>query len=614
MRHFINPDSLGATRDEKREEFVQLIIQGIRQMVPYARSVLPEVLKVGDRPIVISRIFSESSTRTRVSHGMAATRQGCVVPETLMASSSSLTKGEGLFHMLVDLRQNDTDIAVVRHSVRGAAVGVAEEIQEVEGPENWMDKGMCVVVGGEGPLWHFGQVCEDCLCFFLKHLGMNRKDDYKIIEDILRRTDHEQYLRAKIIEFMDTLEWCFVGDHKYSRIVSTAAHLGRIFSIKFLFIAPSEFEINRNLLKGLKDPATSDNIWDAVEHKSPIIYFLRNQWERLTGTGDEPGYMSAADAMAVMAPYCTSDRFMDAIHGSIYHAQPFNERAPSVLKRHRLGPKSGILMQQACGIPLREAINIRVLKGRHETRPLITVPKVEIDPDWIVNQMAWAEKHHQLRSRYGGDGAGYVNPVERGFVGDRFESLYAKVHDAIFEADGVWDQMGDQVLPGRQLYSPFMGRLKATFWAFGYEITPDQAWKHGLVSAHARFSFIDQSKEVLPDHPGWQRVEFPLLGRVKNFGSCQVEDCWTRLADKSEDTKAKTPSVFDIFGTKGEVDKNNRPTAMSECAYCHEQNPVNTIVDGTWGDKVMHEQPELAQARIDHARRRYDAKMLTKSD
>ena len=124
---------------------VERIFDVADQMRPYAmRQRITRVLEGA----IVSNMFFEPSTRTRVSFGSAFNLLGGEVRETTEVKSSSLAKGESLYDTARVL-SGYSDVIVMRHPESGS---VAEFAQASRVP---------VINGGDGPNEHPSQALLD---------------------------------------------------------------------------------------------------------------------------------------------------------------------------------------------------------------------------------------------------------------------------------------------------------------------------------------------------------------------------------------------------------------------------------------------------------------------
>lgn len=162
---------------------VERIFDVADQMRPYAmRQRITRVLEGA----IVSNMFFEPSTRTRVSFGSAFNLLGGEVRETTEVKSSSLAKGESLYDTARVL-SGYSDVIVMRHPESGS---VAEFAQASRVP---------VINGGDGPNEHPSQALLDLYTM-------------------------RQELAAQGRE-LDGLRIALVGDLKYGRAVHSLCKL-----------------------------------------------------------------------------------------------------------------------------------------------------------------------------------------------------------------------------------------------------------------------------------------------------------------------------------------------------------------------------------------------------
>ncbi|WP_372645870.1 aspartate carbamoyltransferase [Ancylomarina sp.] len=189
---------------------------------------------------VISSLFFEPSTRTRLSFETAISRMGGKIVGFTDASSSSTTKGETL-NDTIKMVSNYSDLIVMRHPIEGSARW-ASEVSDVP-----------VINAGDGANQHPTQTMLDL------------------------------YSIQKTQGTLENLNIFMVGDLKYGRTVHSLLMALSHFNPTFHFIAPAELEIPR-AYKILMD---KNNItyyehteFDSIINDADILYMTRVQRER----------------------------------------------------------------------------------------------------------------------------------------------------------------------------------------------------------------------------------------------------------------------------------------------------------------------------------------------
>ena len=183
-----------------RHDFVT-IADLSKEKIMYLLEMAQEFEKYPNRELlkgkVVSTLFFEPSTRTRLSFETAANRLGARVIGFSDAKASSVSKGETLKDTVL-MVSNYADVIVMRHYVEGAAQ-YASEVAPVP-----------IVNAGDGAHMHPSQ----CLI-----------DLYSIY---------------KTQGTLDNLNIYLVGDLKYGRTVHSLITAMRHFNPTFHFVAPKE--------------------------------------------------------------------------------------------------------------------------------------------------------------------------------------------------------------------------------------------------------------------------------------------------------------------------------------------------------------------------------------
>ncbi len=189
---------------------------------------------------VVSSLFFEPSTRTRLSFETAISRMGGKIVGFTDASSSSTTKGETL-NDTIKMVSNYSDLIVMRHPIEGSA-RFASEVSDVP-----------VINAGDGANQHPTQTMLDL------------------------------YSIQKTQGTLENLSIFMVGDLKYGRTVHSLLIALSHFNPTFHFIAPKELEIPR----AYKIFMDKNNIkyhehteFDSIINDADILYMTRVQRER----------------------------------------------------------------------------------------------------------------------------------------------------------------------------------------------------------------------------------------------------------------------------------------------------------------------------------------------
>jgi aspartate carbamoyltransferase catalytic subunit len=191
---------------------------------------------------VISTLFFEPSTRTRLSFESAINRLGGKIIGFTDSNTSSVTKGETL-HDTIKMVSSYSDLIVMRHSIEGSA-RYASEIASVP-----------VINAGDGANQHPTQTMLDL------------------------------YSIRKTQGTLDNLNIFMVGDLKYGRTVHSLMMAMSRWNTTFNFIAPEELKMPDELKLylenlGLKYYEHSD--FTDIISRADIIYMTRVQKERFS--------------------------------------------------------------------------------------------------------------------------------------------------------------------------------------------------------------------------------------------------------------------------------------------------------------------------------------------
>jgi aspartate carbamoyltransferase catalytic subunit len=266
------------------------------------------------RGMTVANLFTEPSTRTRVSFELAAKRLGADVVN-LEVQLSSRVKGESMLDTIYTLEACHVDVFVIRDAETGVHSLVAENVKPHA----------CVLSAGEAHMSHPTQGLLDALTV------RQRKGAF------------------------EPLSVAIVGDIRHSRVARSAwtafATLGmrdiRIVAPRALMPAANEFE-------GCQRFHSFDKALEAVD----VVMMLRIQKERMA-TAQIP------DADRYFAEYGLSAARLarakpDAI---VMHPQPMN-RGIEISSDVADGPQSAIREQVRNGVAVRMAVLEAVLEGR----------------------------------------------------------------------------------------------------------------------------------------------------------------------------------------------------------------------------------------------------------
>jgi aspartate carbamoyltransferase catalytic subunit len=262
----------------------------------------------------VALAFFESSTRTRISFGTAASRLGADTMN-LQAEASSLKKGESLLDTVHTLDAMKPDCLVMRHAASGAADFVARHLD------------IPVINAGDGTHEHPSQGLLDALTI----------------------RDHKGRL--------DNLNVTILGDIQHSRVARSNIHLLGKFGCRFTLCGPAMW-VPRDLEQIGPREASIRRVFRIEEalEGADVILVLRVQTERL----HEPA-LSANDY--ILLCQLNAERLRRAKPDAIVlHPGPMNrgiEISPEVAD----GPQSCVLEQVTNGIAVRMALLFLIVAG-----------------------------------------------------------------------------------------------------------------------------------------------------------------------------------------------------------------------------------------------------------
>src|SRR6266581_232122 len=280
----------------------------------------------------VALAFFETSTRTRISFGAAASRLGADTMN-LQAEASSLKKGETLLDTVFNLNAMKPDCMVMRHAASGAANYVARHLD------------IPVINAGDGTHEHPSQGLLDALTI---------RDRLGAIEN---------------------LNVTILGDILHSRVARSNIHLLGKFGCRFTLCGPAMW-VPRELEKiAPGTPIRCVYRMEEALEDAHVIIMLRVQTERLN---DPP--LSANDY--ILLYQLNAERLRRANPNAIVlHPGPINrgiEITPDVAD----GPQSCVLEQVTNGVAVRMAILYLLISGATETD---THPALEMKPKESAN-------------------------------------------------------------------------------------------------------------------------------------------------------------------------------------------------------------------------------------
>lgn len=231
---------------------VEQIFAVADKMTPYVqRQRVTRVLEGA----ILSNLFFEASTRTRLSFGAAFNLLGGQVRETTGLASSSLVKGESL-QDFARVISGYSDVIVMRHPDEGS---VAEFAESSRSP---------VLNGGDGSNEHPTQALLD-LYTIEKELNARRKS-------------------------LDGLRIAVIGDLKYGRAVHSLLKLLTVFhDITVHLVSPSDLAAPESVIAEMQEAGHEVRDFDQLElgiQSVDVLYVTRTQEERFSSTAEAIKY------------------------------------------------------------------------------------------------------------------------------------------------------------------------------------------------------------------------------------------------------------------------------------------------------------------------------------
>jgi len=305
LRHLLTLQGLSRAQLERLLERAQSFVRPIGTPPPMS------TLLAG---ATVANLFTEPSTRTRVSFELAAKRLGAQVVN-LEVQLSSRVKGESMLDTIYTLEACHVDVFVIRDAEAGVPSLVASHVQPHAS----------VLSAGEAHVAHPTQGLLDALTI----------------------------LQAK--QKFDGLKIAIVGDIRHSRVARSAWHVLATLGVgEIRIVAPQALMPDDSEFAGAKRYTSIDTGIADVD----VVMMLRIQKERMATAAipDADRYFAkfglSAERLARAKP--------DAI---VMHPQPMN-RGVEIASDVADGPQSVIRDQVRNGVAVRMAVLAEVLSSR----------------------------------------------------------------------------------------------------------------------------------------------------------------------------------------------------------------------------------------------------------
>ncbi len=315
--NFVGEHILSVSQFDRAD--VDRVFQIADKMEPYAnRQKITRVLQGA----ILSNMFFEASTRTRVSFGSAFNLLGGDVRETTGVSQSAIAKGESL-RDFAKVMSGYSDVIAMRHSVAGS---VAEFASASRSP---------VINGGDGENEHPSQALLDL---------------YTIAKELASRD-----------KTIDELRIAVVGDLKYGRAVHSLLKLLAVFdSVSVNLVSPPGLQTPPEIVELLQNQGHIVSTFERLEEgisAVDILYVTRTQEERFSSQEEADRYRGLFRVNeAIYTQHCEPNTV-------IMHPLPRDSRAAAQELSEDLdnNPNLAIFRQTDNGILIRMALFALVL-------------------------------------------------------------------------------------------------------------------------------------------------------------------------------------------------------------------------------------------------------------
>jgi len=223
-------------KDFSKKE-INFILEKAKEMLPYAKGEKYKDILKGK---ILSTLFFEPSTRTRLSFESAMNRLGGRVIGFADPSATSQKKGESLADT-IRMADSYSDAIVIRHPQEGAARLAAEF--------------------ANSPVLNAGD-------------GAGRHPTQCLLDLFTIQTEKKKINKKKIV---------LVGDLKYGRTVHSLAYALALYGANLSFVSPANLkmpkEVNNECKKLGVEPTHSSNLEKAIKD-ADVLYVTRIQKER----------------------------------------------------------------------------------------------------------------------------------------------------------------------------------------------------------------------------------------------------------------------------------------------------------------------------------------------
>ncbi len=305
LRHLITLEGLPRLLIERLLDRAQSYVRPLGEKPPASRALAG---------CTVANLFTEPSTRTRVSFELAAKRLGADVVN-LEVQLSSRVKGESMLDTVYTLQSLHVDVMVIRDAEPGVHATVAAHVA----PH------VNILSAGEAHVAHPTQGLLDALTV-RQHKGR-----------------------------FDNLAIAIVGDVRHSRVARSAYHVFSVLGVTDLrIVAPPVLMPERDEFSG----CTRHTTLESGLKDADVVMMLRIQKERMAQA-------ELPDADRYFRNYGLTPQRLAAARPDaiVMHPQPMN-RGIEIASDIADGPRSAIRDQVRNGVAVRMAVLAEVMASR----------------------------------------------------------------------------------------------------------------------------------------------------------------------------------------------------------------------------------------------------------
>jgi len=297
-------------KDFSKKE-INYILDYAEEMIPFAKGEKYKDLLKGK---VLSTLFFEPSTRTRLSFESSMNRLGGRVIGFADPSGTSQKKGESLADT-IRMADSYSDAIVIRHPHEGAARLAAEF--------------------ADSPVLNAGD-------------GAGRHPTQCLLDLFTIRSEKKQIKNKNIV---------LLGDLKYGRTVHSLAYALALYGAKLTFVSPTSLKMPNEVTDECKElgiePSYSSNLEKTIKD-ADVLYVTRIQRER---------FPDAEEYNRVVGSYKINKSLLENAKENLIIMHPLprvTEIHPEVDKT----PHALYFKQAFNGVPVRMALLSLVIGGR----------------------------------------------------------------------------------------------------------------------------------------------------------------------------------------------------------------------------------------------------------